>query len=85
MNQEIEMNRIPLAIAAILIATGSAFAGSDHFGSDNANQPVAPATGVDHAVTGAVKATDMTKHKAVVSKTNTSTEWPEPGQGNWGN
>ncbi|TGQ78173.1 hypothetical protein EN849_32610, partial [Mesorhizobium sp. M2D.F.Ca.ET.206.01.1.1] len=35
MNQEIEMDRLALATAAILIATGGAFAGSDHFGSDN--------------------------------------------------
>ncbi|RUW97794.1 DUF680 domain-containing protein, partial [Mesorhizobium sp. M8A.F.Ca.ET.059.01.1.1] len=47
------MNRLALATAAILIATGGAFAGSDHFGSDNANQPVASVAGVDHATTGA--------------------------------
>ena len=36
------MNRIALAATIILVATGSAFAGSDHYGSDKANQPVAP-------------------------------------------
>ncbi|MBN9216955.1 MAG: DUF680 domain-containing protein [Mesorhizobium sp.] len=79
------MNRIALAIAAILVATGSTFAGSDHFGSDNANQPVAPVAGVDHAVTGAVKTSGMATHKAVASKVKTTTEWPEPGHDNWGN
>ncbi|WP_318012837.1 MULTISPECIES: DUF680 domain-containing protein [unclassified Mesorhizobium] len=39
------MNRFALATAAILVATASAFAGSDHFGSDNANQPAAPVAG----------------------------------------
>ena len=33
------MTKIALAAAAILIATGSAFAGSDNYGSDNVNQP----------------------------------------------
>lgn len=79
------MNRFALATAAILVATASAFAGSDHFGSDGANQPAAPVAGVDHAVTGALKTTDMATHKAVASKVKTTTEWPEPGQGNWGN
>ncbi|WP_292207144.1 DUF680 domain-containing protein, partial [Mesorhizobium sp.] len=65
MNQEIEMNRLALATAAILIASGGAFAGSDHFGSDNASQPVASAAGVDHATTGAVNnKTNTTGHKA---------------------
>ncbi|TPM39641.1 DUF680 domain-containing protein [Mesorhizobium sp. B2-3-4] len=80
------MNRLALASAAILIASGTAFAGSDHFGSDGANQPVASVAGVDHAVTGAVKNTDMNGHKAADTKIKTNTnDWPEPGQGIWGN
>ena len=79
------MNKIALATAAILVATGGAFAGSDHYGSDNANQPIASVAGVDHAVTGAVKNTDMAEHKAADIKMKTTTEWPEPGQGIWGN
>ncbi|TJW41721.1 MAG: DUF680 domain-containing protein [Mesorhizobium sp.] len=35
------MTRIVLTAAAIFVATGSAFAGSDHYGSDNANHPAA--------------------------------------------
>ncbi|WP_214474807.1 DUF680 domain-containing protein [Mesorhizobium sp. dw_380] len=79
------MNRLALAAAAILLATGGAFAGSDHYGSDNANQPVASVAGVDHAVTGAVENTYMAGHKAADTRMNTATDWPEPGQGIWGN
>ena len=35
------MTKIALTAAAILVATGTAFAGSDHYGSNNVNQPVA--------------------------------------------
>ncbi|BCH02952.1 DUF680 domain-containing protein [Mesorhizobium loti] len=79
------MNKIALAAAAILIATGGALAGSDHYGSDNANQPVASIAGVDHAATSAVKNTDMAGHKAGDTRMKTTTDWPEPGQGIWGN
>ncbi|MBZ9959837.1 DUF680 domain-containing protein [Mesorhizobium sp. BR1-1-14] len=79
------MNKIALATAAILVATGSAFAGSDHYGSDNANQPVAPMGSVDHLVTGALKDTGMAGHETGDAKTKPTTDWPEPGQGIWGN
>ncbi|MFD2051604.1 DUF680 domain-containing protein [Mesorhizobium calcicola] len=79
------MNRIALAAAAIVVATGSAFAGSDHYGSNNASQTVAPVANVDHAVTGAVYNTDMAGYKAADPKTKATTDWPEPGQGIWGN
>ncbi|TIN30433.1 MAG: DUF680 domain-containing protein [Mesorhizobium sp.] len=36
----------------MFVATGSAFAGSDHYGSNNASQPF---VSVDHAVTGSVE------------------------------
>ncbi|MER9601634.1 DUF680 domain-containing protein [Mesorhizobium sp. M0243] len=42
------MTKIALTVAAILVATGTAFAGSDNYGSANANQP---AVTVDHSVT----------------------------------
>jgi hypothetical protein len=77
------MNRIALTAAAILVATGSAFAGSDHYGSNNANQPVAPVADVDHAVTGSVKT--VAEHKAADAKMKTTTDWPDSGQGIWGN
>ncbi|WP_095202458.1 DUF680 domain-containing protein [Mesorhizobium carmichaelinearum] len=79
------MNKIAIAIAAILLATGGAFAGSDHYGTDNTSQPVASVAGVDHAVTGAVKNMNMAGHKAADTRMKTSTDWPEPGQGIWGN
>ncbi|MGX7872248.1 DUF680 domain-containing protein [Mesorhizobium sp. ORM6] len=79
------MNKIALAAAAILVATSGAFAGSDHYGSDNANQPVASVASVDHAVTGAFMNTDMAAHKPADTKMKTTKEWPEPGQGIWGN
>lgn len=79
------MNRIALAATIILVATGSAFAGSDHYGSDKANQPVAPVASVDRAVTGSVKTMHMAELKAADAKKKTTTSWPEPGQGIWGN
>ena len=33
------MTKIALTAAAILVATGAAFAGSDNYGSNNVNQP----------------------------------------------
>ncbi|WP_027059948.1 DUF680 domain-containing protein [Mesorhizobium loti] len=35
------MKKLTLTVAAILLATTGAFAGSDHFNADTANQPVA--------------------------------------------
>jgi hypothetical protein len=35
------MKKIALATVAVLAITGSAFAGSDHYGSNAANQPTA--------------------------------------------
>ena len=79
------MNRIALVATAVLVATGSAFAASDHYGSDNANQTVAPVAGVDHAVTGSVNNTDMAGYKAADTKTKATIDLPESGQGIWGN
>ncbi|MER8372572.1 DUF680 domain-containing protein [Mesorhizobium sp. M1338] len=46
------MNKILLAAAAVLAVTGSAFAGSDNFGSKGADQPAAA---VDSSYTASVK------------------------------
>jgi hypothetical protein len=83
----IEMTRITLVAAAMLVACGSAFAGSDHFGSDNANQPVAA---VDTMATGSFRKPDMVEHDGlkkpkVPTSSGTTQNWPEPGQGIWGN
>lgn len=33
------MNKLALSVAAMLLASSAAFAGSDHFGADKADQP----------------------------------------------
>ncbi|UVK37926.1 DUF680 domain-containing protein [Mesorhizobium sp. AR10] len=56
------MTKIALTAAAILVATGTAFAGSDHYGSKNANQPVA---NVDNSYTASIKKSDAPVQKPV--------------------
>jgi hypothetical protein len=51
------MTKIALTAAAILIATGTAFAGSDNYGSNNVNQPAAA---VDHSVTASTSKSTAT-------------------------
>lgn len=46
------MKKIVLAAAAVLAISGSAFAGSDNYGSNGANQP---AVSVDNTYTASVK------------------------------
>jgi hypothetical protein len=56
------MTKIALTAAAILVATGTAFAGSDNYGSANANQP---AVTVDHSVTASIsKSTETVRAPA---------------------
>ncbi|MET3590908.1 MULTISPECIES: DUF680 domain-containing protein [Mesorhizobium] len=80
------MTRIALTTAAMLLAMGSAFAGSDHYGADNANQPTA---GVDRGLTASVRKHEAAKPANVDSSMTTgsapSQAWPDPGQGIWGN
>ncbi|RRH90961.1 DUF680 domain-containing protein [Mesorhizobium tamadayense] len=73
------MKKIALTAAAILVATSSAFAGSDHYGSNNANQPVA---NVDNSYTASIRKPAMAQHKL---KLTTKSDADEPGQGIWGN
>ncbi|MCA0028878.1 MULTISPECIES: DUF680 domain-containing protein [unclassified Mesorhizobium] len=47
------MKKIVLAAAAVLAVSGSAFAGSDNYGSNGANQPAV--TSVDNAHTASVQ------------------------------
>ena len=47
------MKKIILAAAAVLAISGSAFAGSDNFGSNGANQPAA--TSVDSSQTASTQ------------------------------
>ncbi|WP_217576600.1 DUF680 domain-containing protein [Mesorhizobium sp. GbtcB19] len=80
------MTRIALTTAAMLLAMGSAFAGSDHYGDTNANQPTA---GVDSAYTASVRKHEVAKPANVDTSMTTgapgSKAWPDPGQGIWGN
>ena len=47
------MNKILIAAAAVLALSGSAFAGSDNYGSNAANQPAV--TSVDNSHTGSIR------------------------------
>ena len=79
------MTRIALTTAAMLIAMGTAFAGSDHYGSNGASQP---APGVDRMLTGSVHKHQATQDDvAAMPKPAPASaqSWPEPGQGIWGN
>ncbi|MER8696924.1 DUF680 domain-containing protein [Mesorhizobium opportunistum] len=60
------MTKIALTAAAILVATGTAFAGSDNYGSNNANQPVAKqsTSNVDTLRTGSILKIDKTQADA---------------------
>ncbi|RUV53272.1 DUF680 domain-containing protein [Mesorhizobium sp. M7A.F.Ca.MR.228.00.0.0] len=49
------MNKILIAAAAVLAISGSAFAGSDNYGSNGANQPAAA---VDQSYTASTKASE---------------------------
>jgi hypothetical protein len=46
------MKKIALTAVAVLAITGSAFAGSDHYGSNGANQP---AVSVDSSYTASIQ------------------------------
>ncbi|UVK37928.1 DUF680 domain-containing protein [Mesorhizobium sp. AR10] len=56
------MTKIALTAAAILVATGTAFAGSDNYGSANTNQPTAT---VDSSFTASIKKSNETVQKPV--------------------
>lgn len=75
------MTKIALTAAAILVATGTAFAGSDNYGSNNVNQPaVAAPANVDVTTTASIR--KPVEHNVV--KSTSDAVQPESGQGNWG-
>ncbi|TPK97404.1 MULTISPECIES: DUF680 domain-containing protein [unclassified Mesorhizobium] len=80
------MTRIALTTAAMLLAMGSAFAGSDHYDPNDANRPIA---GVDRAYTASVGKREVAKQADVDTSMTTgsagSKAWSDPGQGIWGN
>jgi hypothetical protein len=80
------MTRIAFTTAAMLVAMGTAFAASDHYGADNANQPTA---GIDRVLTASVRKHEIAKPVNVDTSMTAgqapSQAWPDPGQGIWGN
>jgi hypothetical protein len=84
-----EMTKIAFVAAAILVATGSAFAGSDHFGSDGANQPAAPvgpttSADDDNILTGSIRRLFTPGQSAVSTTEQTQSGASEYGRGVWG-
>lgn len=79
------MNKIALTAAALLVATGAAFAGSDNYGSNNVNQPAvtatvpAASTGIDRTVTGSIRHVEHRDLKITADQNQ-----PQSGQGVWG-
>ncbi|MER8637960.1 DUF680 domain-containing protein [Mesorhizobium sp. M1365] len=89
------MTKIALTVATIvLVATGSAFAGSDHYGSDSVNQPAAPVGNapvgsIDNGFTGSIRKPLTAEHNAVDTEATTrfgadQPVVPQSGRGNWG-
>ena len=76
------MTKIALTAAAILLATGSAFAGSDHYGSDGVNQPAvtASAGNIDHSYTASISKPASLGGFKIKGDSNQ----PQSGQGIWG-
>jgi hypothetical protein len=64
------MTKIALAAAAILIAASTAFAGSDKFGSSDANQPAVPVASADRTMTTSIQKSDATVQKPVTHGSN---------------
>jgi hypothetical protein len=74
------MTKIALTAAAILVATGTAFAGSDNYGSNNVNQPVAShsVSNIDTTHTGSI-------FKSEKAQADANANVPaQSGQGIWG-
>lgn len=72
------MNKIALTAVAILLATGSAFAGSDRFPWTNGGQQ---AVAIDTTTTASIAKPDMDRHDM---KPAAKIAAEEPGQGIWG-
>ncbi|TPK55959.1 DUF680 domain-containing protein [Mesorhizobium sp. B2-4-19] len=77
------MTKLALSVAAMLLASSAAFAGSDHFDADTANQPVAS---VDTNATASIPYTARVDTRVTTgpSRPATKTDADEPGQGIWG-
>jgi hypothetical protein len=62
------MTKIALTAAAILIASGTAFAGSDKFGSNDAGQPTVAST--DNTITTSTKKSDAVAQQPIPQGSN---------------
>ncbi|MGX5842506.1 DUF680 domain-containing protein [Mesorhizobium sp. ArgA1] len=79
------MTKIALTAAALLVATGTAFASSDHYGSDGVNQPAvtastAQAGNIDHSYTASIGQPGTFGGFTIKGDSNQ----PQSGQGIWG-
>ncbi|CDX56426.1 conserved exported hypothetical protein [Mesorhizobium plurifarium] len=87
------MTRIALTTAAMLLAMGSAFAGSDHGGSSHydPNDANRPTVGVDSNVTASIRKHEAAKPANVDTSMTTGSAngkawpWPDPAPDIWGN
>jgi hypothetical protein len=66
------MSKIAFGALAMLLATDAAFAGSDHYGSNKANQPV---TTVDHAFTASIRFSETARQNGVDTKAMAAPNW----------
>ncbi|MCA0035441.1 DUF680 domain-containing protein [Mesorhizobium sp. B263B2A] len=71
------MKKIILAAAAVLAVSGSAFAGSDNYGSNGANQPAVTSTGVDASHTGSIRDSGSPVYKLLNSSGNVQKPTPQ--------
>jgi len=74
------VTKIALTAAAILVATGAAFAGSDNYGSNNVNQPAVSqsSSNIDTTHTGSIV-------KSLKAQGDANADVPaQSGQGIWG-
>ncbi|TPM34193.1 DUF680 domain-containing protein [Mesorhizobium sp. B2-3-4] len=72
------MTKLALSVAAMLLASSSAFAGSDHFG-DRTVSPTAAT--IDNTYTASIRKPDMVRQGVQATM---KSDADEPGQGNWG-
>ncbi|KAA3447837.1 hypothetical protein C7I87_24940 [Mesorhizobium sp. SARCC-RB16n] len=73
------MTKLALSVAAMLLASSSAFAGSDHFDTRATDQTRAT---VDNTYTASTAKTDVVRHGMQAAM---KSDADEPGQGIWGN
>ncbi|MER8691700.1 DUF680 domain-containing protein [Mesorhizobium opportunistum] len=71
------MKKIILAAAAVLAISGSAFAGSDNYDSNGANQPAVTSTDVDASHTGSIRDSGSPVYKLLNSSGNVQKPAPQ--------